>query len=89
MKSVIKFFKFEGNNIIITWAIGHLIQNYEPKDYDEKYKLWDLNHLPIIPEVWKDKVSDSKKKQYNVVNRIFSSLILVDIISLYIFLYRC
>lgn len=64
----------EGNNIIITWAIGHLIQNYEPKDYDEKYKLWDLNHLPIIPEVWKDKVSDSKKKQYNVINRIFSSL---------------
>lgn len=64
----------EGNGIIVTWAIGHLIQNYEPKDYDEKYKLWDINHLPIIPDIWKDKISDSKKKQYNTVNRIFSGL---------------
>lgn len=65
---------FESSDIIITWAIGHLIQDYEPKDYDEKYKQWNIEHLPIIPEVWKDKVSDTKKKQYNVIKSILSKL---------------
>ena len=29
---------FEGNDYLITWAFGHLLQLYDAKDYDEQMK---------------------------------------------------
>ncbi|WP_438350908.1 DNA topoisomerase 3 [Paenibacillus sp. FA6] len=40
----------EGEQYIITWAIGHLIGLAEPDAYDEKYKRWNIKDLPIIPD---------------------------------------
>lgn len=41
---------FEGNQYIVTWALGHLIELKMPEHYDSKYKTWRLEDLPIIPE---------------------------------------
>lgn len=43
----------EGETYIITWAIGHLIGLAEPEAYDDKYKKWNINDLPIIPDRFK------------------------------------
>ena len=43
----------EGEQYIITWAIGHLVGLAEPDAYDPKYKRWNLRDLPIIPEQFK------------------------------------
>jgi len=43
----------EGENYIITWAIGHLITLAEPDKYDDKYKKWRMADLPIIPDTFK------------------------------------
>lgn len=43
----------EGEQYIITWAIGHLVGLAEPEAYDEKYKKWNINDLPIIPQQFK------------------------------------
>ncbi|WP_091173270.1 type IA DNA topoisomerase [Paenibacillus sp. 1_12] len=43
----------EGEQYIITWAIGHLIGLAEPDSYDVKYKKWNFNDLPIIPDHFK------------------------------------
>lgn len=43
----------EGDQYIITWAIGHLIGLAEPDAYDDKYKKWNINDLPIIPDDFK------------------------------------
>ncbi|WNS45009.1 DNA topoisomerase 3 [Paenibacillus sp. MMS20-IR301] len=43
----------EGEQYIITWAIGHLIGLAEPEAYDSKYKRWNINDLPIIPDQFK------------------------------------
>lgn len=40
----------EGNTHIVTWALGHLVTLADPEAYDDKYKSWDIDHLPIIPE---------------------------------------
>ncbi|MBU2645519.1 topoisomerase C-terminal repeat-containing protein [bacterium] len=34
----------------ITWAQGHLVETCPPEYYDESYKKWSLDHLPIMPE---------------------------------------
>lgn len=54
---------FEGEEYLITWAFGHLLQLYDAKDYDESMKKWELEKFPFIPENFKYKVkSDSKNK---------------------------
>ena len=40
----------EGDQWIITWAYGHLLQTFEPEDYNDANKAWSWNTLPIIPD---------------------------------------
>jgi DNA topoisomerase-3 len=52
--------KKEENHILcgadaVAWASGHLLALYEPDEYDEKYKRWNLDSLPIVPGSWKMK----------------------------------
>ncbi|MCI3922265.1 DNA topoisomerase 3 [Paenibacillus sp. TRM 82003] len=57
----------EGERYIITWAIGHLITLAEPDKYDDKYKKWNLAHLPIIPETFKLIPNFKTKDQLGVI----------------------
>ena len=47
---------FQGEDYIITWAFGHLLQLYDAKDYDENMKSWRMDKFPFIPEKFKYKV---------------------------------
>ena len=38
---------------IVAWAAGHLLEQAMPEAYDDKYKRWNVDDLPIFPEVWK------------------------------------
>lgn len=58
---------------IVTWAIGHLVELWSPADYDEKWKKWDRDLLPIIPNEFKYKVSKGKEEQFKVVKELFNS----------------
>jgi DNA topoisomerase III len=40
----------EGSQYIVTWALGHLVELKMPEQYDTKYRTWNLEDLPIIPE---------------------------------------
>ena len=55
------------NGDVVTWCIGHLLEQCEPDDYEERYKKWRLDDLPISPQEWKLKVRSSAKVQFNVV----------------------
>jgi DNA topoisomerase-3 len=60
----------DGNNRTVTWAYGHLLEMYMPDDYDDMYKSWSLDTLPIAPDSWKYKVRKSASKQYKVVEAL-------------------
>lgn len=53
---------------VITWAFGHMLEQVEPSDYDEKYKFWRFDSLPILPASWKLKVKASSAKQFKVIS---------------------
>lgn len=59
------------NDKVVTWAVGHLAEQFMPDDYDENLKRWDLNPLPIIPDPWKLKIKKSGAKQFNVIKGLF------------------
>ena len=54
----------EGNNYLISWCVGHLVELSEPESYNESYKKWRLSDLPILPQEWRYQVSVSTKKQF-------------------------
>lgn len=66
----------EGNKYIVTWALGHLVTLADPESYDVKYKKWNLEDLPMLPERLKLTVIKQTGKQFNAVK---SQLIRKDV----------
>ena len=57
----------EGDKYIVTWALGHLVTLADPEAYDEKYKSWRIEDLPMLPEHLKLVVIKQTGKQYSIV----------------------
>ena len=60
----------QGHGFIVSWCIGHLIASAVPEEYDEKYKVWKYEDLPIIPEKWKYTVIAQTGKQFVVLKKL-------------------
>ncbi|MFT6433325.1 MAG: DNA topoisomerase-3 [Candidatus Azotimanducaceae bacterium] len=56
-----------GNGDCVSWCIGHLLEQAEPDAYDVKFKKWQLEHLPIVPEKWQLKPKPTSRKQLSVL----------------------
>lgn len=61
---------FEGNQYIVTWALGHLIELKMPENYDPKYKVWKLEELPIIPDKMGLKVIKQTSHQFKEIEKL-------------------
>ena len=57
----------EGPQYIVTWALGHLVTLADPEEYDPKYKTWEMEDLPMLPERRKLVVIKETSRQYRVV----------------------
>lgn len=58
---------FEGNQYIVTWALGHLVTLAEPERYDKKYQTWNMEDLPLLPSKLKLEIIKSTSKQFYAV----------------------
>ncbi|ERI90054.1 DNA topoisomerase [Clostridiales bacterium oral taxon 876 str. F0540] len=57
----------EGDKYIVTWALGHLVTLADPESYDERYKSWRIEDLPMLPEHLKLVVIKESGRQFTVV----------------------
>ncbi|MEQ6375971.1 DNA topoisomerase III [Bacillaceae bacterium S4-13-56] len=57
----------EGDKYIVTWALGHLVTLADPETYDDKYKTWKLEDLPMLPSNLKLVVIKKTGKQFQTV----------------------
>jgi len=62
-----------GDKYIVTWALGHLVTLEDPEHYDDKFKHWRMDTLPMLPKKMALKVIPETKKQYNVVRTLLKS----------------
>ncbi|MFC5078177.1 DNA topoisomerase 3 [Vibrio thalassae] len=62
-----------GNGDVVTWCIGHLLEQVEPDAYDERYKKWNLNDLPIVPNQWQLRPRKSASKQLTAVKKLLKT----------------
>ncbi len=62
----------ESDTFVISWCVGHLVTMSYPEKYDAKYKRWDLNALPFIPEQYKYEIIPGVKKQFDIVKALMN-----------------
>lgn len=63
---------YEGNGYQVTWTFGHLCTLKEPHDYNERWKYWRLEDLPIVPPNFGIKLisNNGVQKQFNTIARL-------------------
>ncbi len=59
-----------GSDQMVTWCVGHLLEQAQPDAYDSRYARWSLADLPIIPEKWRLQPRPSVSKQLNVIKQL-------------------
>lgn len=57
----------EGEQYIVTWALGHLVTLADPEIYDDKYKSWRMQDLPMLPSPLKLVIIKKTSKQFHIV----------------------
>lgn len=60
----------EGNGYLVSWCIGHLVSFADAGRYDERFKKWRYEDLPILPEPWQYIIPDDKKQQFDILREL-------------------
>ena len=60
----------QGNGLLVSWCIGHLVSMADAGSYDERFKKWRYEDLPILPEDWKYTLTPGKEKQFAVLKEL-------------------
>ncbi len=60
----------ESDDLVVTWAVGHLLELAEPQDYDPKLKAWTVGSLPIIPDEFRLKPKEGLKKRVDLIKKL-------------------
>ncbi|HBD1844123.1 TPA: DNA topoisomerase III [Salmonella enterica] len=64
-----------GNGLIVTWAVGHLLETASPEAYGEQFGApWRMDALPILPDPWQMTVKKDTADQFNVINRLLKQV---------------
>ncbi|MGR6691786.1 DNA topoisomerase 3 (plasmid) [Campylobacter jejuni] len=70
----------KGDNIV-TWAFGHILKLAKPEEYDEKYKLWKLEDLPLPIKEFKYLPKKESKKQLKIICDLIHSDKITSIVN--------
>lgn len=60
----------EGNEYLVSWCVGHLVELAQPESYEEAWKKWSYKSLPIIPQEWQHEVKSDTKAQYQILKKL-------------------
>ena len=61
----------EGNGYIVSWCVGHLVGLKYPNDYGNGWEhKWSFSQLPMIPDAWQFKVTESTKEQFGIIKAL-------------------
>ena len=56
---------YEGNGLIVSWCVGHLVSPMDAASYDERFKKWRYDDLPILPEPFRYVLAPGKEDVYH------------------------
>ena len=75
---------WHGEDIVVTWAVGHMLELKYIDDYDPTFKNWrkTAGELPFIPEKFEFKPkSGSTRKQLTAIKKLMSDKEVTEIVN--------
>lgn len=70
----------EGNDYVVTWGMGHLVTLKDPEGYDDRYREWKMEDLPIMPEHLEIEVIRQTGGQFRTVKTLIHRNDVKDIV---------
>lgn len=71
----------EGNDYLVSWCVGHLVELASADSYDEKYAKWQYADLPILPFDWKYIISKGKEKQMKIIGELMKRTEVTELVA--------
>lgn len=71
----------QGNGYMVSWCIGHLVSFADAGMYDERFKKWHYEDLPIIPESWRLTVPPDKRERFDTLRTLLRSEDVSEVIN--------
>ena len=62
-----------GDDHVVSWAVGHLLEFVQPQVYDKKFEKWRLKDLPIIPKRFEIAPVRGHKRQLNALKKFLNA----------------
>ena len=63
---------FQGNSLIVSWCVGHLVSPMDAAGYDERFKKWRYDDLPILPEPFRYVPAPGKEDAFENLRRLMN-----------------
>ena len=61
------------NGDVVSWCIGHILEQADPEVYNDDFKKWRMEHLPIIPSQWQLQPKAQTRSQLTVLRKLVKS----------------
>ncbi len=71
----------EKSEMIISWAVGHLVELAMPQDYDPALEKWNIDALPILPERFQLKPKPATREQLNILKTLINRKDVVGLVN--------
>lgn len=71
---------FEGNDYLVSWCVGHLIELAQPESYGEKWKKWTYDSLPVNPLHFQYEIKEDTKEQYYVLYELMHDMRVSEVV---------
>ena len=55
---------YEGSGLLVSWCVGHLVSPMDAAGYDERFKKWRYDDLPILPEPFRYVLAPGKEDAF-------------------------
>ena len=55
---------YEGNGLLISWCVGHLVSPMDAAGYDPRFRKWHFEALPILPEPFRYALAPGKEAAF-------------------------
>ncbi len=63
---------FQGNGYIVSWCVGHLVSPMDAAGYNENFKKWRYDDLPILPEPFHYVIAPGKEAAFENLRQLMN-----------------
>ena len=71
----------EGNGLVVTWCVGHLVEALNPEGYDPAWKAWRWDRLPIFPAPFRYSPIAQTQEQFDVVAKLLNRADITEVVN--------